>query len=142
MNLGDSEAPIGTLQCNGLLRVKDNGQLLRTNLNVTCASFENNAVISNNTITTSVLAPYGQLLAKDTASIIGNDIRAAGDRYIDIDPSTFGGMIQGNSISVTITEGTGNISAGLFELRGWDFNCPSPPCPPGLFQLPEVPDSA
>jgi hypothetical protein len=130
----------GTLQCDGLLRVKDYGNLLYTNLNVARASFENNAVIAYNTITTSVLAPYGQLLAKDTASIIGNDIRAAGDRYIDIDPSTFGGMIQGNSISVTVTEGTGNISAGLFELRGYDINCPSPPCPPGLFQLLEVPE--
>jgi len=131
---------VGTLQCNGLLRVKDNGNLLYTNLNVARASFENNAVVAYNTITTSVLAPYGQLLAKDTASIIGNDIRAAGDRYIDIDPSTFGGQIWGNSISVTITEGTGNISAGLFELRGYDINCPSPPCSPGLFQLPEVPE--
>jgi len=130
----------GTLQCNGLLRVKDYGNLLYTNLNVARASFENNAVVAYNTITTSVLAPYGQLLVKDTASITGNDIYAAGDRYLDLNPSTFAGTIQGNSISVTITEGTGNISAGLFELRGYDVNCPSPPCPPGIFSLPEVPE--
>jgi parallel beta-helix repeat protein/predicted outer membrane repeat protein len=130
----------GTLQCNGLLRVKDYGNLLYTNLNVARASFEDNAVVAYNTITTSVLAPYGQLLAKDTASIIGNDIRAAGDRYIDIDPSTFTGTIQGNSISVTITEGTGNISAGLFELRGYDYFCSASPCPPGIFPLPEMPE--
>ncbi len=140
VDLGDSEVPVGTLQCNGLLRVKDNGSLVRTNLNVARASFENNAVVAYNTITTSVLAPYGQLLVKDGASIIGNDIHAAGDRYIDIDPSTFTGTIQGNSISVMITEGTGNIPAGLFELRGYDINCPSPPCPPGIFHLQDVPD--
>jgi hypothetical protein len=140
--LADSETPDtkGTLQCNGMLRVKDNGNLLYANLNVARASFEDNAVISYNRITTTASSPYGQLLVKDTASITNNDIFAAGDRYIDLDPSTFTGTIQGNSISVKITEGTSKIPAGLFELRGYDINCPSPPCPSGISQLPEVPD--
>jgi len=128
----------GTLHCNGLLRVKDNGNLINTNLNVARASFENNAVIFNNIITTSASTPYGQLVVKDAASITHNDIYAAGDRYLDPNLATFTGTIQNNRILVTITEGTNKIPPGLFELRGRDFFC-SPPCPPGLFALASVP---
>jgi hypothetical protein len=128
----------GTLQCNGLLRVKDNAELIYTNLNVTRASFENNAVISNNIITTSALAPCGQLLVKDTASVFYNDIYANGDRYLDFVPACLLAHqnVFGNRIFVTLH--TNKKLPVLFELRGKDFFC-SPPCPPGLFPLASVP---
>ncbi len=120
INLGDPNDPTknGTFQCNGLLRVKDNAQVTRTNLNVARASFEDTCLISNNIITTSAIAPCGQIMVKDTASITSNDIYANGDRYLDLNPSTFAGTITDNRIFVTITEGTNKTLPALFELRG------------------------
>jgi parallel beta-helix repeat protein len=130
----------GTIQCDGMLRVKDTAQVSNANINTVFASFEGSSVISNNVITTKTDTTYGQLAARDTAVIIDNVFNADGDRYIDINPLSFAGKIEPNYICVTITEGTNNTPPALFELRGLDMFCYEPPCEPGLYQLESVPD--
>ncbi|MBW8039042.1 MAG: hypothetical protein FVQ85_03485 [Planctomycetes bacterium] len=130
----------GTVQCDGMLRVKDYANVTLSNLNVVRASFEGSAVISENVITTSTETPYGQIAARDTAVIVENVFQTSGDRYIDVDPSQFDGVILNNRILVTITEGINNTPPALFDLRGKDIFCNVLPCPPGLYQLGEIPD--
>ncbi len=110
----------GTIQCDGLLSVKDNAQILNTNVIVTRASFEGDVDISNSIITAEAGSPYGQFFIEDSVTIAGNDIHADGDRYMDLDPNMFTGLIANNRIWVTITEGVGNTRGGLLELRGED----------------------
>ena len=131
----------GTIQCNGMLRVKDNAQVSDTNINTVFASFEGSAVISNNIITTRAGTAYGQMAVKNSAVIVENIFNANGDRYIDVDPSAFTGVIEDNQIFVTVTEGRNNTPPGLFELRGRDMFCPEPPCPcePNLYPLDPIP---
>ncbi|MDH4240214.1 MAG: NHL repeat-containing protein, partial [Phycisphaerae bacterium] len=110
----------GTIQCDGLLLVRDSVHLSNANIQVNRASFEGDVDISNSIITAEAGAPYGQFFIEDTVSIVGNDIHADGDRYMDLDPSVFAGVIANNRIFVTITEGIGNTRGGLLELRGLD----------------------
>ncbi|MCP4708407.1 MAG: hypothetical protein GY869_07275 [Planctomycetes bacterium] len=49
---------------------------------------------------------------------MGNEIHADGDRYIDLDPAVFEGLVKDNRIYVTITEGVKQVRGGLLELRG------------------------
>ena len=130
----------GTIQCDGLLRVTDNAEVSNANINPAFASFEGNAVISENVITSRAGVPYGQLIARDSAIIIENVFNANGDRYIDVHPLAFTGVIQDNQVFVTVTEGRDNTPPGLFELRGRDMFCSEPPCEPGLYPLSIVPD--
>ncbi len=122
VNLADLTDPNlhGTIQCNGLLRVTDNAQIINANLDVTRARFEGDVDISNSVITAEAGSPYGQFFIEGTATIENNVIQADGDRYIDLDPPVFAGIIANNRIFVTITEGIGNIRGGLLELRGQD----------------------
>ena len=136
----------GTLRCGGLLRVRDSALITNTLLEVARTSFEDEAMILNNIIMTDPATPYGQLVFAGSVEVVGNDIHANGDRYIDIDPSTFSGDIRDNRIYVTITEGQDGTAAGLFEVRGQDSEYPfcEPPEPNGpavLFcQVEGVPD--
>ena len=123
--LGDAGTK-GTIQCDGLLLVKNNAQIRNTEVNITRASFEGNADISNSVIVAEAGAPYGQFFIEDTVGVNNNEIHADGDRYMDLDPSVFAGVIQSNRIYVTITEGQNNTRGGLLELRGRDLEVP--PC--------------
>jgi predicted outer membrane repeat protein len=128
----------GAILCEGLLRVKDNVQIQNTNIYVTRASFEGNTTVLNSVVVAESGVPYGQFFIEDSVTVIGNDIHADGDRYLDLDPSVFAGLMQDNRIYVTITEGVGQTRGGLLELRGQDglvsstcdpnqFFCPIPP---------------
>jgi len=108
----------GKIQCDGLLRIKDNVQLQNANVTVTRSSFEGDVDIYKSVITAEAGSPYGQFFIEDTVRIEDNHIHADGDRYMDLDPSVFAGLIANNKIYVTITEGIGSSRGGLFELRG------------------------
>ena len=110
----------GMIQCNGLLYVRDSAKISNANISVTRAKFEGDVNISNSVITAEAGAPYGQFFIEDTVEIIGNDIHANGDRYMDLDPSVFDGLVENNRIYVRITEGKNQSRGGLFELRGQD----------------------
>ncbi|MHC4499424.1 MAG: hypothetical protein ACYS21_09970, partial [Planctomycetota bacterium] len=131
----------GTIQCDGLLRVRDSVHLSNATINVTRASFEGDVDISYSVIIAEAGAPYGQFFIEDTVTITGNDIHADGDRYMDLDPSVFAGVIANNRIYVTITEGQNNTRGGLLELRG-DPDFADPLCDPGEFlcQIDSMPD--
>jgi len=110
----------GQIQCEGLLLVRDSVHFSNANVQVKRLSFEGDVDISNNIITAEAGSPYGQFFIEDTVHIVDNDIHADGDRYMDLDPSVFAGVIANNRIFVTITEGIGNTRGGLLELRGSD----------------------
>jgi hypothetical protein len=133
VDLGDANDPNvkGTIQCDGLLRLKGNVQVSNAQINVTRASFEDDVIISNSVITAEAGAPYGQFFIEDTVSVTNNEIQADGDRYLDLDPSVFNGIIANNLIYVTISEGVNNTRGGLLELRGEDIISSS--CDPNDF---------
>ncbi|UCD56112.1 MAG: hypothetical protein JSV16_09710, partial [Candidatus Hydrogenedentota bacterium] len=125
INLGGAETN-GRIRCDGMLRVRDRAQVSNAEIVISRASFEGDADISNNVIQAEAGAPYGQFFIEDTVKITNNEIHADGDRYMDLDPSIFAGVVQHNRIYVTITEGQGNTRGGLLELRGKDLEVP--PC--------------
>jgi len=143
VDLGDPCGPsiMGVIDCKGLLRVKDNAQLLRADARLAMASFEGNAFVGYNTITTFESTPYGQMVVKDAAVILSNEFRANGDRYIDVNPFTFtdANNIVDNRIYVTITKATGSAENGIFELRGVDYFCGEPVCEPNILEVETVP---
>jgi len=131
----------GLIQCDGLLRLRGSAHLMNAHINVTRAQFEGNAIISNSVIIAESGAPQGQLFIEDTVQIINNEIQADGDRYVDLDPSVFDGIIKNNLIHVTVTEGIDNTRGGLLELRARDFYGRGPPDNSiFLHQIPTVPD--
>ncbi len=130
----------GTIECHGLLRVKDNAKIMNANVNITRASFEGDVNVSNSVITAEAGAPYGQFFVEDSVIISDNEIHADGDRYMDMDRSVFDGLLQNNRIYITITEGKGQTRGGLFELRGRD-GLVSTPCGLGEFLCKANPDS-
>lgn len=131
VDLGSDTDPNGQIVCNGLLHLRDEATLINTDISVLRASFEDDVILLNCIITAEAEAPYGQFFIEDSVTISGNDIHADGDRYMDFDPSVFRGIIENNSIYVTITEGQNNTRGGLLELRGKDFEIP--PCEPNEF---------
>jgi choice-of-anchor C domain-containing protein len=135
----DEPGVIGSIRGNGLLRVKDSAHLSHSSIEVASLSFEGNSVISENIITTHETTLYGQIVVKDAAAIINNDIHAHGDRYMDIEPAAFVGTLEGNRINVTVEKAHGNTEAGLFELRGRDLFCNEPNCEPGTFYVKSIP---
>jgi len=110
----------GQIRCDGMLIIRDSVHLSNANIEVSRASFEGDVDISNSVIKAEAGAPYGQFFIEDTVHITGNVIHADGDRYMDLDPSLFAGIIANNRILVTITEGVGKTRGGLLELRGRD----------------------
>ncbi len=139
VNLAGAEAN-GKILCDGLLRVRDQAQIRNAQIAVRCARFEGDVDISNSVITAEIGAPYGQFFVEDTVTISNNEIHADGDRYMDLDPSVFAGIIANNRIYVTITEGRHTTRGGLLELRGKDRFCATgSSCEPGVFRLPSVP---
>jgi len=119
IDLGAEEQK-GTIECHGLLRVKDNAQIRNVNINISRVSFEGDVNVFNSVIIAEAGAPYGQFSVEDSVIISGNEIHADGDRYMDMDRSIFDGLIENNKIYITITEGKDQTRGGLFELRGRD----------------------
>ena len=120
----------GLIQCDGMLLIRDSVHLSNAKVEVSRASFEGDVDISNSVIKAEAGAPYGQFFIEDTVHITGNDIHADGDRYMDLDPSVFAGVIANNRIFITITEGMGNTRGGLLELRGRDSLVSGSSCDP------------
>ena len=110
----------GEIQCDGLLLARGQATITNADIHVTRASFENQAILSNNVITAQAGEPFGQFFVEDSVYITGNTIAADGDRYMDLDPAGLdsAATIQDDRIDVTITEGASTDRGGLFELRG------------------------
>ena len=139
LDLGGADAN-GEIQCDGLLRVREQAQIRNAEIAISRARFEGDVDISNSVITAEAGVPYGQFFIEDSVTIADNEIHADGDRYMDLDPSVFAGVIANNCIYVTITEGQHSTRGGLLELRGNDTVCTTgTDCEPGAFQLPSVP---
>ena len=141
VDLTDPCVPVakGTIQCDGLLWVRDDALVSNSNVNVLRAIFADKTVITGNVFRTDPRIPYGQLKLRGESTFIDNDIHAAGDRYMDVHPD-FAGVIEDNRVYVTITEGRYSPYPGLFEVRGRDEYCMEPPCDPGIVPVELVPD--
>ena len=100
----------GTIQCDGLLKVQGNGQLKHATVNVSRQAG----------------GYFGKFQVEDSATATNLDIYTNGDRFMDVNSSTFTGIIANNRIYVTITEGQNGTDEGVLELRGRDL--PSHPC--------------
>ena len=86
--------------------------------------------------------PAAQVLVQGSGQVINNYIHSAGDRYLDRDDSVpFAGSVRNNRIIIRIDEGLDNASGGLFEARGAETICTSPPdeCPSGIQHVDQVP---
>jgi len=106
IDLSDPNDPnTGAIYCDGLLKVKGNGQLKHARVSVSRQAG----------------GYFGKFLVEGHATATNLDIYADGDRYMDVDPCTFTGTIANNRIYVWITESDGSL-----ELRG--RNLASPPC--------------
>jgi hypothetical protein len=111
----------GHIVCEGLLRLAGEASLRNAQIQVTRASFEDNAIIDNCVVNAEAGAPYGQFFVEDSVSLSTCRIEADGDRYLDLDPRTFDWTdesMQDIWIDVLITEGSETEIGGLFELRG------------------------
>jgi uncharacterized delta-60 repeat protein len=108
VDLNDPNYPniTGAIQCNGLLQVKDNAKLSHAKLNVIrqAGGF------------------FGKFQVENSAEVRDVNIYADGDRFMDVDPCTFTGIIANNRIYVTITEGQNETPEGILEVRGRDPN--------------------
>jgi hypothetical protein len=120
----------GTIRCDGLLRVRGSVHLSNADIRVSRARFEGGSIISNSVITAEAGASFGQLFVEDTVVITANEIHADGDRYMDLDPTVFEGIVEDNRVYVLITEGIGLTRGGLFELRGKEDLVSSFSCDP------------
>jgi len=133
------------IECAGLLRVKDRTTIRNAHITVTRSRFEDGSIVSNSVIIAEAGTPFGQFFAEDTAMIYDNEIHADGDRYMDLDPEVFDGVVANNLIYVTVTEGVGRSRGGLLELRGAPDLCagsiPDDPNNPFLIQVEQVPAS-
>lgn len=118
VDLGDGQQT-GYISCDGLLRLRDNAHLSDAVVQIACASFEDSAILDNCVVQAELDAPFGQFFIQDDAHLWLDKIEANGDRYLDLDPTSFDcNNIHVNFIGVTITEGAGQARGGLFELRG------------------------
>lgn len=120
IDLGDPTDPNvrGTIDSPGLLKVKSYVDIVRAVMNISQAVFGENCYVTQSRINVDNRAPYGAFFVEDNAHFINNDIYADGDRYMNMDPSTFGGNIEGCRLFITITEGANDTRGGLFECRG------------------------
>ena len=89
----------GTIQCDGLLKVKGNGQLKHATVNVTRQAG----------------GYFGKFEVEDSAQVTNLDIHTDGDRFMDVNSCTFTGIIANNRIYVTITEGQNGTDEGVLE---------------------------
>ncbi len=109
MNDPDYPNVTGTIQCDGLLKVKDNAKLNHAKLQVTRQGG----------------GFFGKFRAEGSTQVKDVNIYADGDRFMDVDPCTFTGLIANNRIYVTITEGQNQTPEGVLELRGRDLSGPN-----------------
>ena len=141
VDLGHEAEPNGLILCDGLLRVKDEAVIANAQVNVSRASFEDDAILANCIFEAEAGAPYGQFFIEDNVQLWLDGIQADGDRYLDLDPRVFDcNNIHVDAVHVSITEGIGGTHGGLFELRGSELTMP--PYGPGQFLCPieRVPD--
>jgi len=141
VDLSHETDPNGRIVCDGLLRIKDDAIVSNAQVNVTRASFEDNAILANCIFEAEAGAPYGQFFIEDNVQLWLDRIQADGDRYLDLDPRLFDcNNIHVDAIGVNVTEGIGGTYGGLFELRGREL--PAPPYGPDAFLCPleDVPD--
>ena len=110
----------GGIECEGPLQVTDNVQIRNANINVIIASIEGNSKISSCGITVKSTAPYGQFFIGPDVDVTYCEFHADGDRYVNMEPSTYAALFQDNKIFVTVNEGVGKTWGGLFEARGQD----------------------
>ncbi|MCP4709654.1 MAG: right-handed parallel beta-helix repeat-containing protein [Planctomycetes bacterium] len=115
---GDAQINGVTFNCDGLLRVRDRAAISNAIINVSRSSFEDDVIILNSVVTAEAGVPFGQFFIENTVTVTNNEIHADGDRYMDLDPSVFDGVMEDNQIYVLITEGVGIARGGLLELRG------------------------
>ncbi len=108
VDLNDPNYPnvTGKIQCDGLLQVKGSARLSHATLQVTrqAGGF------------------FGKFRVENLAQVQDVNIYTDGDRFMDVDPCTFTGLIANNHIYVTITEGQNETPEGMLEVRGRDLN--------------------
>jgi len=131
---------VGKIECNGLLKIKGSAVIRNTRMVVNRAVLEEGAALLDNTISIGGGFPYGQIFAKDNATLMGNRMESNGDRYLQLVPAAFGGVIANNDIYVRVTEGSNGTAGGLYELRGRDMFCMAD-CEPGIYQVEAAPIS-
>lgn len=122
----------GGIECEGPLQVTDNVQIRNANINIIVASIEDNSDILHCRISVNSTAPYGQFFIGPDVDVTYCEFHADGDRYVNLEPSTYAALFQDNKIFVTVNEGVGKTWGGLFEARGQDDLVPHS-CEPNEF---------
>jgi len=122
----------GGIECEGPLQVTDNVQIRNANINAIVASIEDNSDISYCRVSVNSTAPYGQFFIGPDVDVTYCVFHGDGDRYVNMEPSTYAGLFQNNKIYITVNEGVGQTWGGLFEARGQD-GLVSSSCEPNEF---------
>ena len=122
----------GGIECEGPLQVTDNVQIRNANISVIVASIEDDSDILKCRITVNSTAPYGQFFIGPNVDVTYCEFHADGDRYVNMEPSTYAGIFEDNKIFITVNEGKGQTWGGLFEARGQD-GLASSSCEPNEF---------
>jgi predicted outer membrane repeat protein len=122
----------GGIECEGPLQVTDNVQIRNANIDVIVASIEDNSDVSHCRISVNSTAPYGQFFIGPNVDVTYCVFNGDGDRYVNLEPSTYAGIFENNKIFITVNEGKGQTWGGLFEARGLD-NLAGHSCEPNEF---------
>ncbi len=122
----------GGIECEGPLQVTDNVQIRNANIDVIVASIEDNSDVSYCRISVSSTAPYGQFFIGPNVDVTYCVFNGDGDRYVNMEPSTYVGIFENNKINITVNEGKGQTWGGLFEACGLD-NLVGHSCEPNVF---------
>jgi len=131
----------GSIECDGLLLLKDQVLLRDTLIRVNRLDSQDEACLDNCVIQAEAGAPYGQFFVSGQAAVNVPAIRANGDRYLDVDPKVYDcNNLRVGVIDVLVDEGVHGTMGGLFELRGLDI--PNLPWEPNVYVHPltKVPD--
>ena len=110
----------GTIQCDGFLRVMGSAAIDQVKLNVSRSSFKQSSRITDSVITTQGELPAGQFYIQDNVTVVGNEIHAAGDDYLDLPLPGFYGLLENNRVYVTVPGGIGWSDGEVLEVRGRD----------------------
>lgn len=82
---------------------------------------------------------FGKFQVEGSAQATNLDIYTDGDRFMDVDPCTFTGIIADNRIYVTVTEGQNGSDEGVLELRGLDIDeLHCDPCDPNVLLVCQI----
>ena len=116
------EGENGSIQCHGLLNVRDQAVIMDADVEVYRATVEDQAILYNCVVQAESGSPFGQFYVEDQAALALDTIWSDGDRYLDLNPEALNNDIMVNGIYVDITEGVHHTQGGLFELRGQDLS--------------------